>query len=292
MKANPILHRITRGRKPNYPLSVFIVIAVSCLMMVTSPINQPYYSLWVAPLELSRPRTYALSLLLMGMMISLSMTTTAIYHGQILPQNDSLLRTTLITDRQIMFGWFLGVLHRGAYWLSATVGAMIVATILSTINNILIQRPGYFPPPLTLGDFLTLSSSTNDIFLLVMLLIAGILIGMLAALHFRQTSMAQFVAGAAALTLMAGIQVAIYGAQLRIVNALYTKLMPFWGLFYNTYMQVEFLSIWSLTFLFRTAFTIGLAVLNITLLSAVKKQLRRLFPALPTQSPNPTTFES
>jgi len=281
MKNNPVHHRIIKGRKPNYLLVVFIIIAAGCLMMVTSLINQPSDSLWIAPLKLSQPRTYMLSLLLMGTVIVLSMTTTAIYRRQILPQNDSLLRTTLITDRQIMFGWFLGVLHRGAYWLSATVGAMIVATILSTINNILIQRPGYFPPPLTLGDFLTLSSSTNDIFLLVMLLIAGILIGMLAALHFRQTSMAQFVAGAAALTLMAGIQVAIYGAQLRIVNALYANLMPFWGLFYNTYMQVEFLSIWSLTFLFRTAFTIGLAVLNIVLFTAAKKQLRWLFPAPP-----------
>jgi hypothetical protein len=278
MKTNPILHRITRGRKPNYLLAAIIIIVIGCLMMAASLINQPYRSLWVAPLELSRPRTYALSLLLMGMVISLSMTTTAIYHGQILPKDDSLLRTTLITDRQIMFGWVLGVLHRGVYWLSATVGAMIFATIISTINDIFIQRPGHFLLPLTLSDFLTLTGSTNDILLLAMLLISGVFIGMLAALRFRQTGMAQTVSGVTALMLMASIQIAVYGAQGRIINALYAKLMPFWRQFYNTYMQAEFLSAQSVILLLRVAFTVGLIALNITLLSVVKRQLRRLFP--------------
>jgi hypothetical protein len=192
-----------------------------------------------------------------------------------------------------MSGWFLSVLHRGTYWLSATVGAMIFAIVVSTIDDIVIQRPNYFPPPLTIGDFFKLSGSVNDILVLVMLPTSGILIGMLAALHFRQTGTALIASGAAAFILMVSVQIAIYGVQWRIISALYYILrVRFRRLYYSTYMQAEFPSAQSVILLFRVAFTIGLIVLNITLLSAAKKQLRRLFPALPTQSPNPTTFES
>jgi hypothetical protein len=273
MKNNPILHRIIKGSKPNYLFVVLISVAAGCAMMATSLIDQPYYSLWA--FALSPPQRHIVLFLLIGTVIFLAMTTTALYHSQLFPQHSALLRTTLVTGRQVMAGWLLGVLHKRKYWLSATVGAMIFATVISTTRDIFRERP-------LLYNCFTLGRSINDIFIFVLLPLLGILIGMLAALRFRQADVAMTVSGVAALMLMVSVQTIIYGAQWRIANVWHIKLFPFWEQYYSTYMQVESLSIKSVTILFRAAFTTALIVLNAALFAAVRKQFRRLFPITPS----------
>jgi hypothetical protein len=278
MKNNPVLHRIIRGSKPNYLFMGLVSAAAGYAMMAASLINQPYDSLW--PFALSPPQCHIVLFLLIGTVIFLAMTTTALYHSQLFPQHSALLRTTLVTGGQVMSGWLLGVLHKRKYWLSATVGAMIFATVISTTRDIFRGRP-------LLYACFTLGGSIIDIFVFVLLPLSGILVGMLAALRLRQTGAAMTVSGVAALMLMVSVQTIIYGAQWRIANVWPIKLFSFWEQYYSTYMQVESLSIKSVSIFFRATFTTALIVLNAALFFAVRKQLRQLFTATPSSEVAP-----